>query len=81
MTMVNKVKFLLSPEPGKSQKSRTSSMILPIEKDMCIERCSTGNHLSDKKIKGQYEIGARSQEEHRNEEEGRIVAFIAAVGF
>src|SRR5256885_14746840 len=44
-----------------------------------IERRRTCDCLSHEKIDWQYEVCTRSYQKHRNEEEGRVVAFVTEV--
>ena len=55
-------------------------MVFLIQKNMDVERCRTCNYLGYEKIDRQYEKGARSHQQHGNEEEWRIVSFITKVG-
>jgi hypothetical protein len=80
VSVVNKMKRLLSSEPGKSLKLRAISMIFLVKKDVRIERYSAGNNLNEKQIKRQYEISARPRQKHWDEKEGRIIAFVTQVG-
>ncbi len=54
-------------------------MIFLIEKNMRVERYSTGNDLNHEQINGQYEICTRPNRKHRNDEERRIVAFVTEI--
>ena len=76
---MNEVQFLFSSEPGKSLKPRTLYMVFLVEKDVGVERRRTCDYLNHEEINGQDEVCTHPYQEHRNEEEGRIVAFITEV--
>jgi hypothetical protein len=54
-------------------------VIFLVEKDVRVKRRRTCDHLDYEEINRQYQICKRSYETNRNEEEGRIVAFVAEV--
>src|SRR5258708_12207856 len=72
-------KFLQPPEPCKPPKPRSFDVVFPVEKDMRVEGRRTGDDLNHEEINRQDEVGTRSYQTHGNEEEGRIVAFVAKV--
>ena len=77
--VMNKVQFLFPSEPCKPLKPRSLYMVFLIEKDVRVERRRTCDYLSHEEIDWQYEVCTRSYQRHRNEEEGRIVAFVTEV--
>ena len=79
MLVVDEVQFLFASEPLKSLKPRSLYVILLVEKDVRIKRRRTCGHLNYEEINWQYEKCKCSYETHRNEEEGRIVAFVTQV--
>ena len=78
--VMNEVQFLFPSEPCKPLKPRSVYVVLPIEKDMRVERRRTCDCLNHEEIDWQYEVCTRSYRKHRNEEEGRVVAFVTEVG-
>src|SRR5580704_9016432 len=78
--VMNEVQFLFLSEPCKPLKPRSLHVVFLVEKDVCIKRRRTCDYLSHEEIDRQYEICTRSYQKHRNEEEGRIVAFVTEVG-
>ena len=54
-------------------------MVFLVEKDVRVERSRTCDYLNHEEIDWQYEVCTRPHQKHRNEEEGRIVAFITEV--
>ena len=76
---MNEVQFLFPFEPSKPLKSRSLYVVFLVEKDMRVERCRTCDRLNHEEIDWQYEVCTRSDQKHRNEEEGCIVAFVTAV--
>ena len=79
MPVVDEVQFPFASEPRKPLKPRSLYVIFLVEKDVRVKRRRTCDHLNYEKINRQYEICKCSYETHRNEEEGRIVAFVAEV--
>src|ERR1700732_111885 len=77
--VMNEVQFLFPSEPCKPLKPRSLYVVLLIEKDVRVERRRTCGHLDREEIDRQYQECGRSQQKHGNEEEGRIVAFLAKV--
>ena len=77
--VMNEVQFLFPSEPCKSLKSRSLYVVFLVEKDMRVERRRTCDCLNHEEIDGQYEVCTRSYQKHRNEEEGRVVAFVTEV--
>jgi hypothetical protein len=78
--VMNEVQFLFPSEPCKPLKPRSLHVVFLVEKDVRIKRRRTCDYLSHEEIDRQYEICTRSYQKHRNEEEGRIVAFVTEVG-
>ena len=79
MPVMDEVQFLFASEPCKPPKPRSLYVIFLVEKDVRVKRRRTCEHLNDEEINRQYEICNCSHETHRNEEEGRIVAFVTEV--
>src|SRR6266480_7824237 len=79
MPVMNEVKFLPASEPCKPLKPRSRYVVFLVEKDVRVEGHRTCNYLNHEEIKWQYEVCTRSYHKHRNEEEGRIVAFVTEV--
>jgi hypothetical protein len=77
--VMNKVQFLFPSEPCKPLQSRSLYVVFLVEKDVRVERRRTCNYLNHEEIDWQYKICTRSYQKHRNEEEGRIVAFVTEV--
>jgi hypothetical protein len=78
--VMNEVQLLFPLEPCKPLKSRSLYVVFLVEKDMRVERRRTCDCLNHEEIDWQYEICTRSYQKHRNEEEGRVVAFVTEVG-
>jgi len=76
--VMNEVQFLFPSEPCKPLKPRSLYVVFFVEKDVRVERRCTCDYLSHEEIDWQYEV-SRSYQKHRNEEEGRVVAFVAEV--
>ena len=79
MPVMNEVKLLPASEPCKPLKPRSLYVVFLVEKDVRVEGHRTCNYLNHEEIKWQYEVCTRSYQKHRNEEEGRIVAFVTEV--
>ena len=79
MPMMNEVQFLFPSEPCKPLKPRSVYVVFLVEEDVRVERHRTCDYLNDEEIDRQYQVCARSHQKHRNEEEGRIVAFVTEV--
>jgi hypothetical protein len=77
--VMNEVQLLFSSEPCKPLKPRTLYVVLLIEEDVRVERRRACDCLNDEEVEGQYDVCTRSHQKHRNEEEGRIVAFVTEV--
>jgi hypothetical protein len=77
--VMDEVQFLFASEPCKPLKSRSLYVVLLVEKDVRIKRRRTCDHLNYEEINGQYEVCTCCYQKHRNEEEGRIVAFVTEV--
>jgi hypothetical protein len=77
--VMNEVQFLFPFEPFKPLKSRSLYVVFLVEKDVRVERRSTCDCLNHEEIDWQYQVCTRSYQKHRNEEEGRIVAFVTEV--
>jgi hypothetical protein len=77
--VMNEVKLLLPPEPRKPVQPRSLDMVFLVEKDVCVKRCRTCDDENDEKIHWEDEVCTCSDHNHRNEEEGRIVAFVSKV--
>src|SRR5271165_3302129 len=80
VSVMNEVQFLSPSEPCKPLKPRSLYVVFLVEEDVRVERCRTCDYLSHEEIDWQYEICTRSCQKYRNEEEGRIVAFVTEVG-
>jgi hypothetical protein len=79
MAVMSEVKFLHPSEPCKPPKPRSLDVVFLVEKDMRVVGRRTGDDLNHEEINRQDEIGTRSYQTHGDEEEGRIVAFVAKV--
>ena len=79
MPVMNEEQFLSASEPCKPLKPRSLYVIFLVKKNVCVERRRTCDYLSHEEIDWQYEVCTRSYQKHRNEEEGRIVAFVTEV--
>jgi hypothetical protein len=77
--VMNEVQFLFACEPCKPPQPRSLYVVFLVEKDVRVERHRTCDYLNHEEIDRQYEICTRSYQKHRNEEEGRIVAFVTEV--
>ena len=77
--VMNKVQFLFPSEPCKPLQSRSLYVVFLVEKDVGVERRRTCDYLNHEEIDWQYKICTRSYQKHKNEEEGRIVAFVTEV--
>jgi hypothetical protein len=77
--VMNEVQFLFASEPCKPPQPRSLYVVFLVEKDVRVERHRTCDYLNHEEIDWQYEICTRSYQKHRNEEEGRIVAFVTEV--
>jgi hypothetical protein len=77
--VMNEVQFLFPSEPCKPQQPRSLYVIFLVEKDVRVERRCTCDYLSHEEIDWQYQVCTRSYQQHRNEEEGRVVAFVPEV--
>jgi hypothetical protein len=77
--VMNEVQFLFPPEPCKLLKPGSLYVVFLVEKDVRVERRRTCDYLSHEEIAWQYRVCTRSYQKHRNEEEGRIVAFVTEV--
>jgi len=78
--VMNEVQFLFPFEPCKPLKSRSLYVVFLVEKDVRVERRRTCACLHREEVDWQYQVCTRSYQKHRNEEEGRIVAFVTEVG-
>jgi hypothetical protein len=54
-------------------------VILLVKEDVRIKRCRACDGLNDEKIRWQDNVCTSSDQKHRKEEEGRIVAFVSEV--
>ena len=79
MSVMNKVQFLFASEPCKPLKPRSLYVVFLVKKNVRVERRRTCGYLNHEEINGQYDVCTRSYQKHRNEEEGRIVAFVTEV--
>src|SRR5438876_12409760 len=77
--VMNEVQFLSPSEPCKPLQPRSLYVVFLVEKDVRVERRRTCDYLSHEEIDWQYEVCTRSYQKHRNEEEGRVVAFVTEV--
>jgi hypothetical protein len=77
--VMNEVQFLFPSEPCKPLKSRSLHVIFLVEKDVPVKRHCACDNQNDEKIRWQDDVCQRSDDKHRNEEEGRIVAFFSEV--
>ena len=77
--VMNEVQFLFPSEPCKPLQPRSLYVVFLVEKDVRVERRRTCDYLNHEEIDWQYKICTRSYQKHRNEEEGRIVAFVTEV--
>jgi hypothetical protein len=79
MKVMNEVQFLLASKPSKPLKPRSFDVVLLVEEYVRVERGSACADLNRKKIDGQYEVWERCYQQHRDEEEGCDVAFVAEI--
>ena len=77
--VMNEVQLLFPSEPCKPLKPRSLYVVFLVEKDVRVERRRTCAYLNDEELYWQYEVCTRSHQKNRNEEERRIVAFVAQV--
>jgi hypothetical protein len=77
--VMNEVQFLFPSEPCKPLKSGSIYVIFLVEKDVRVKRRRACDDLNDKKIHWQDDVCTRPDQKHRNEEEGRIIAFLSEV--
>jgi hypothetical protein len=54
-------------------------MVFLVEKDVRVERRRTRGYLNYEEIDWQQQVCTRSHQKYRDEEEGRIVAFVTEV--
>jgi len=76
---MREVKFLLASKPCEPLKPRALYVVFLVEKDVRVKGRRACDCLNHEEIDRQYEVCRRSDQEHRNKEEGRIVAFVAEV--
>src|SRR5436305_4732840 len=74
--VMSEVQFLLASEPCKPLKPGSVDVVFLVEKDVRVERHCTCHCHNHKETDWQYEVHTRTDQKHRNEEEGRVVAFI-----
>lgn len=79
MPVVNEVKFLFAPEPGKPAEPGTFHVVSLVERNMRIKGSPAGRRLNQEDIQGQQQICHACKQDHRNEEEGSVVALFADV--
>src|SRR5262245_45882095 len=77
--VMNEVQLLFPSEPCKPLKPRSLHVVFLVEKDVCVERRSTRDRLNHEEFHWQYDVCTRSHKENRDEEERRIIAFVAEV--
>jgi len=77
--VMNEVQLLFPSEPRKPLKPRSLYVVFLVEKDVRVKGRRACDCLILYKQKTEYEICTRPYQKHRNEEEGRIVAFVAEV--
>jgi hypothetical protein len=77
--VMNEVQLLFPSEPCKPLKPRSLHVVFLVEKDVCVERRRARDRLKHEEFYWQYEVCTRSHQENRDEEERRIVAFVAEV--
>src|SRR5882672_8015313 len=77
VSVMNEVKFLLASKPREPLKPRALYVVFLVEKDVRVKGRRACDRLNHEEIDRQYEICTRPYQKHRNEEEGRIVAFVA----
>ena len=77
--VMNEVQFLLPSEPFKPLKLRSLYVVFLVEEDVRVERRRTCDRLNHEEIDRQQEVCTGAHKKHRNEEEGRIVAFLTEV--
>jgi hypothetical protein len=77
--MMHEVQLLSSPEPCKPLQPRFFDVVFLVEEDVHVERCRTWDYLNHEEIDWQEEVCTGSHQKYRNEEKGRIVAFVAEV--
>ena len=76
---MNEVQVLFASEPCKPLKSRSLNVIFLVEKNVRVKRrCACGD-LRYEKVRRQDGVCTRSDQQHRNKEEGCIVAFVSEV--
>jgi hypothetical protein len=74
--VMNEVQFLFPSEPCKPLKPRSLYVVFLVEEDVGVERRRTCDCLNHEEIDRQQEVCTGSHQKHRDEEEGRIVAFV-----
>jgi hypothetical protein len=79
MPVMNEVQFLFPSEPCKPLKPRSLYVVFFVEEDVRVERRRTCDCLNREEIDRQQEVCTGSHQKHRDEEEGRIVAFVTEV--
>jgi hypothetical protein len=77
--VMSEVQFLFPSEPRKPLKSRSLYVIFLVKKDVRVKRRGARNNQNDEKIAWQDDVCKRSDKKHRNEKEGRIIAFVSEV--
>lgn len=80
MSVVDEMLFLFAPKPSKAQKPRPRHVKFLVEKNVCIVRRRTCDHLNDEELDWQYEVCHRPHQADGYEEIGCNVAFPAEVG-
>ena len=76
MPVMNEVQFLFASEPCKPLKPGPLYMIFLIEKNVRVERYSTGNDLNHEQISGQDEICTPPHQKHWNKEKRCVLALV-----
>jgi hypothetical protein len=77
--MMHEVQLLFSPEPCKPLQPRFFYVVFLVEEDVRVKRRRTCDYLNHEEIDWQQQVCTGSRQKHRDEEEGRIVAFVTEV--
>ena len=77
--VMNEVQFLFASKPCKPLQPRPLYVVFLVEENVRVERRRTCDYLNHEEIDWQYEVCTRSYQKHRNEEEGRLVAFVTEI--
>ena len=79
VSMMREVQLLFVSKPCEPLKPRALYVVFLVEKDVRVKGRGTCDCLNHEEIKWQDEICTRPHQKNRNEEEGRIVPFVAEI--